>query len=1074
MKNRNDKLNDANARNIIEQNFENNICVEAGAGSGKTFEMVERIFNGLKNKKFQIDKIVVITFTKKATAEMKSRIIEKIKSEIDDKKTEISEYLKEQLLKINSARISTIHSFCQSILKERPVEAGIDPFFEVLEDASEIFQQSMNEFIEKYLISVPKRDDSLHNSIQEILTELIMETDYTLLNKGTFHEKSIENLLRIFVYHRDSEICEPAEYKVKDVKNELNSLIREYKEIFRPDAKLTDFIKQFEQDFNSVDISDIEAIENLNYKTRAGKTDFKEHKNEWKQRCETLIEKLIYAVKYPELKNRIANLKILSEEFIRIYDDNMTEKSKIDLVDLLLKTRDILKYNRQIREYYKNRYTNYFIDEFQDTDPLQSEIICYLCEKENQFADNWENLELKQGKLFIIGDPKQSIFRFRRADIEIYTKIVNKINNKVELTTNFRSNAGILNFVNSVFDERIKKEGDYQPEYKALNLSPQKIQSEKNGKIIAVKSKKYIEQLSGDEKKPNVHTIRTEEANLTASWLLKNKNKLFDKWQDVTILFKQYNILSYLQEIFDEVNIPYTVSGGKSYFARYEIKSLLSLMKAIADPTDSISIMAVLKGPFMGYSDKEIWNWYKSKNESDKIFNPFNYRIYIDEPKSEIEKSLKLIQKFHYRAYRSNPVDIIFEIVNSSDFTAAIAAGYKGNERLQNLIKAIEFLRSINENNYFDLVDRFEEAVVNNIEMGDLDLSAQTEDAVKMMTIYKAKGLENKIVYLADSCSTDIKINKLFVLNNYLYLDEKNFQSFEYKQILESEKKRNEAESERLRYVTVTRAKEYFVMNMFEGYNDKSFSAQIYTYFTKENQVSEEILDTEKSDAFDPDDSYEKIKLIDNDEINNKKSQWKKSIETSLQNSAKPVFIKQTPSKLKKEEFTNDFKLILDISENNFGTKFIQSEENFQIGTVIHLLLELGENCENKKLSQILKNLKQEFKIELSIENLIELYRKITDSKIYKRSLEAKRIFRELPVKFCDDSGNYYDGIIDLLFEENDGWVLVDYKIIFLCSKEEITQTIKKYEQQLNAYKFALSKLGINIKEMHLVTPQSF
>lgn len=1164
------KLSDSEERKVIRTLFDENINVEAGAGTGKTHEMVTRIINGLEKNIFTIDKIVIITYTKSAAAEMKGRIIQKLKEfaanenesnvantktnsnsnenendtssnvanvnananenetasnnananknnnqndneiniAISNAKTNVNtnqniisnenetasnnanasinitptsnanakdfkydiKYEKNifsnQLKKINNARISTVHSFCQALLKERPVEAGFDPHFEIIEDNSEIIDEVLNILLEKTLSKTHKTVDKNYIEIGELFKELLLENKYSIDDEYGYKQGyTFKKLIKILVQYRELEIVNPKKLDFETEKNKIIDLTCKYINLFNQFPKLIDkilVIKSFYEELNDADVKrTIEEINQLKYKPgNTGGKAAKELRDEWKNEYEIIKKRIIYALKYPDLKLRFERLQILFSEVKKLYNEILIKKSCIDFTGILMQTRDLLKNNPEVREYFRNKYTHYFIDEFQDTDPLQAEIVSYLCCKKDNKEKDWEKIEYEEGKLFIIGDPKQSIYKFGRADISIYSKMCSRISKKVELTTNFRSQKNIIDYVNKFFKDRIKKKKCYQPDYFDLNVRPD-IDKNTDSKIISVSSTNLnldLSNLKSDE-------LREEEAKLTVCKLLQaKKTKLFNSWRDVTILFKHYSILHFLQKYLEGANIPYWVSGGRSYFARTEIKDLLVFLKALADPTDSLAVLATLKGPFFGFSDKEIWSAYKKDHWT------FNYLKLIEDPENEIEEAFIKIKYLHYKTYNELPSHIINRIIYDPTFTATLYNTYRGTEKLKNLFKAAEFVRHHGITSFKEMVQILDKAVKEKLEMGDLDLNADTGDSVKLMTIHKAKGLQNKVIYLCDTTSNETRKNNIIQLDRKLYIGFDSFQCYTFPDIQAVDNEKNQAEVERLRYVVATRAENHFIFNDFNDCKNAKGNFVSHFFNNLNDLVIQEKIDTSKYKFNDVYISANEIQPEYDSSAEKEKNQWLKEYSDTKSKAEVLRYKKLSPSRLSDDILAEDktIEIKFELKDDDYiGFLAVKNKSSDVLGNVVHKAMEYLEKVNENQIKNLIESLIKEYNLTETVENVLKIIKKIREHPVYKRSLKSKEVYRELPVKFTDEENNLYDGVIDLLFKENDKWILADYKI---SSNDEKT-LIKKYEKQLRAYQFGLKQSGLcnNLDEIHII-----
>ncbi len=448
--------------------------VEAAAGTGKTTLLVERILNLIKTGKAQPEEIVAITFTERAAAELKARLQEKIGAETAKASGRAAEHLADALYGLERMPVTTIHAFCTSILKERPVEAGIDPNFAVADElmAGLISQETWDEWIARKMDS------------DNPVLRLALRVGITLEH---MHELAVT-----ISENRDVADLLPAEEAsgphisdfMKTLKTTAARLEKAGGFCHNPDDGALCLIEDLAKHAREVEAIRTEdrlhaylfgtmGIPSVGRRGNAGNWASKDHLTEVRLELGALKEQH-EKVRLLIAHNIIASLSRLLLDYVDSYTAAKASQGLLDFHDLLLSTRDLLKQHDHVRAYFTGRYRYLLVDEFQDTDPLQAEIIFYLAGAQDGRTDKWRESEASPGKLFLVGDPKQSIYRFRRADIEMYAAAKATLGNNRHLSIhqNFRCAESIIAAVNSIFEDLIKvpEEGNYQPEYVALDF----------------------------------------------------------------------------------------------------------------------------------------------------------------------------------------------------------------------------------------------------------------------------------------------------------------------------------------------------------------------------------------------------------------------------------------------------------------------------------------------------------------------------------------------------------------------------------------------------------------------------
>ncbi|MCK4777206.1 MAG: UvrD-helicase domain-containing protein, partial [Actinomycetia bacterium] len=410
-------------RKVITTDLDNNYFVESSAGTGKTTILAGRIINILMSGKAKIREIAAITFTEKAAIELENKIKEFLidaikKGQIDYNKRDLKNkevlYLSSALKHIDQAQISTIHSFTSRMIRERPVEARVDPNFRQLDQFEQnyFFDEKWKEWI------------SLQMKAGNEFLRLIL--------KEGIKVKQLKKLAGYYVKDRDIIYQSKTESPPDPDRPQVEKKAKE--------PTLTESVDSFLQDF----------------------------------------------------------LYFLEKE--------KDKEGVLDFNDLLIKARDMLKNQEIARKYFQNRFKYILVDEFQDTDPLQVEIVFYLAES-SQKAKSWQEVKLAKGKLFIVGDPKQSIYRFRRADFSIYEKAHNLFissGGKTEtLKTNFRSGPQLIDWINDKFAKIINYEERVQPKYEEIRAykKPEEGRAKNPDVLYAYLLEDIEEKLSADQKR---------------------------------------------------------------------------------------------------------------------------------------------------------------------------------------------------------------------------------------------------------------------------------------------------------------------------------------------------------------------------------------------------------------------------------------------------------------------------------------------------------------------------------------------------------------------------------------------
>ena len=589
-----------------------NMSVTAGAGTGKTFLLVERFLDTLMNEPVDVKEILAITFTKKAAAEMKDRVLkrieDKIKSQPEAPELKKLLYIRDRM---HSASISTIHAFCARILKEYPVEAGVDPDVRQLNEMQR--QLLMDDELKKEMESLdqdPARWISLFrlfgpNTIGEMLqTGLAHSFEVTPVSEW-YRSRSIDS---IFEYWTDTFLDHVArvipDTLVAEINMDVNKLLMQMQDKPVTDIKVNHTIEQLDSFHRSAAAgvmalwkglfiladyftnSSNEAYTTLNT-MGAEKYWGSENKQSLlalSQKMELVIGKKM-SVPVEADKVLIGELKKfyeLYDRFLLRFDNRKKELGLLDYDDLQIKTMELLLNHKTIRNKLTNKYRFIMVDEFQDTNLLQWQLINLL----GEFNTN---------KFFIVGDPKQSIYGFRNADIRVFEQVKSEFKQsasgtgktaQIVLGESFRFTPGLADFINRTFG-KILQSSEANPWEVGYDSMSGTSGREDNGEInIAI----LDEQTQTDflAYKAGVMSVR-------------------HGYGQMAVLIRNRTHLSEIEESFRRNGIPFRTIGGIGFYQRQEIYDIYYLIRFLLNPDDDNALIALLRSPFANISDEGIF-----------------------------------------------------------------------------------------------------------------------------------------------------------------------------------------------------------------------------------------------------------------------------------------------------------------------------------------------------------------------------------------------------------------------------------------------------------------------------------
>ncbi len=800
--------------------------VEAGAGTGKTTLLMDRLKNVICDRGVPMESVVAITFTEKAAGELKSRLREELENLEQRAVGEQRERVRRALREMDRAAVSTIHSFCAALLRERPVEAGVDPGFRVADEveADEIFEDAWEIWLHERMTPDNARLRPAFelgaglDSVKELAREFIRNRDTLSWSPETLPECDPADFLET-MRGKLSALAELAERDLRDSEDRLAAEI----------TKLKRWVESCEERLSAGSpASPSSALGPLELKAKgrgnAGNWSSKQSLAQARELLATAAEEVERA-RGRLLHNAVVGLTLELRGLVDIYQSAKRERGVLDFDDLLIGARNLLRDSDEARGYFKGKFEFILIDEFQDTDPLQAELAFFLAERRDSKSDSWEEVKLEPGKLFLVGDPKQSIYRFRRADIELYEmakEVLTRSGDVLQISVNFRSTPGVIEPVNLAFREAMvpPEEGSYQPEYVALDSYRR---SAGPGLTALTAAGSLPEGLSSDEKRAfEASAIAWSIASAVGSpgWKVcegANGPKRPVRYGDIAVLFWATTGLGIYEEALRSWGIPYRVAGGKAFYSRGEVQALLCVLAAIESPHDGIAVVGALRSPFFGVSDEEIFLHWKNAGGLDYLeVSGAGY----------VGKAFETLRELRSRRNSMRLAAFLDGLFEMTGVLPALYRRFQGEQRVANLLKISAMAETLERSGpvtFKRFVRWVGEQDRRGVEEGESPIQEPGDNFVTVLTVHKAKGLEFPVVVLpglwtggrsgagrviADRRNRNLQIN----LAKGLGLVTAGWESAS-----ERESEVLDAERIRLLYVAMTRARDKLVIPCLFG-----------------------------------------------------------------------------------------------------------------------------------------------------------------------------------------------------------------------------------------------------------------
>lgn len=822
---------DQAARDRIARDLGRNLLVEAGAGAGKTTEMVTRMVALVRSGHATVERIAAVTFTRKAAAELRERFQTVLETELRASHAAGREdvaRIDRALRDIDRAFIGTIHSFCARLLRERPLDAGLDPGF--------------RETLASEKIRLTREFWGRH------IERLAGEGDPGLAELDTvgLQAKQLFRLFEKLTEYPDVEFpAEPlARPDTAAARAELESLLDEGHRLMprREPEDGWDELQQkvrmlaFHQRFNwSDDLRFLDALAQAfsSVVKSAGRRDRRlvtrkawpdgDAAMELGRRFEAFATpggaggRLLvqwYAYRYP-VALAFARRAALDFEAER------RRRGMLFFEDLLMLSARLLRGSAAAREELATRYPYLLVDEFQDTDPLQAEVLFLLAADPalSQEATDWRKVVPRPGSLFVVGDPKQSIYRFRRADIALYNQIKRRFRSfgeVLELTSNFRSGPRIERFVNEVFERRLAVD---ETEHQAP-FAPMRVVREPVGRHAVT----FYTLVRASESWPREAELAAQDAERVASWIAGEVARGARKPGDFMVLTRRKKFLDRYAQAVEARNLPVQVTGA-GIGIELELRELQLLLEALADPGDARLTVAVLVGLFFGLDYEQLAAHVLEHG------GRFSFLSVPDQATTEVEQALVTLHRF-WRLARHEPADVVVaRIVDELGLLPFAAAGDLADSRAGALLFVLEAVRAAALSGEASLKGALD-AIATALETDEAEapLVPARHDVVRIMNLHQAKGLEAPVVILAEPFGEWDHAPALHVTRGedgsaigWLAVTERGFnftdttlaRPLEWEHHEEAERRFAEAEADRLLYVAATRARDELLVGSY-------------------------------------------------------------------------------------------------------------------------------------------------------------------------------------------------------------------------------------------------------------------
>jgi ATP-dependent helicase/nuclease subunit A len=1073
---------DQDVRSRIQESLEENFFVEAGAGTGKTSSLVDRIVALVASGRAALDRVAAITFTESAAAELRDRIRESLERAVADPERPGDEQAccTQGVADLDRAAIQTLHSFAGNLLRERPLEAGLPPAFETLDQISAdmAFGETWGTWLDNAL------DDTDLQPALRLALSLGLTLDHLYQVARRFHTNY--DLLE-GVSFRDTLLSQP---------KAAAALVEKTPELER----LCAFARNGDGDpmvvhvrsvvgvalrLQGMDLDSVAAwrvlAESLPLRQSRGRVRDWETDPDSQQNACTRLKALLLELDGQAREDLAAVraaciLPLLRavRKFVLEYAGERKRKGMAEFQDLVVWARDLLRDNLEVRDHFRERYSHVLVDEAQDTDPIQAEIATFLAEEVTPDTPSqgrphqWTDVPLTPGKLFVVGDPKQSIYRFRRADVEVMARFQGLITEEpLQLVQNFRSQRPVVAWVNHLFKAWMQS-ADGQAVYIPIIHRWEPNTDHPKPPSVWALGRPLEERHIGPVRRQEVASIAHLLQGIKAEgWPVMDREATVRdgvecfrpaQFRDICILMPQRSALRSLELALEDADIPYRLEGASLVFGTQEVRDLLNCLRAVDDPADQVALVAALRSPALACSDADLLEFVETGGRLDFLAegNP---------TEGPVAEALDILRRYHEQRMWTSAASLVEEFVRERRLLEAALGAPRPRERWRRYSFLVAQARVFAEAGGGSL-RAFLEWAATQAEEGarvtEVPVPETDEDAVRVMTVHGAKGLEFPIVFL-----TALNFEPSPRVGNVLFDRElgnaevslgptsDRFQTPGYEALAQQEEQLGLAEDVRLMYVAATRARDHLVVSLYRTVKDhKSRAALIAMHMEDANDLWQPIT---MDQAFPPVTAQE-TEEPEPEDTPDARQQWLDERAPLLRDRARPSSVAATAlAQVVKEE--------AEVPEEPWR----RGRAATNVGRAVHAVLQSVDLATGQGLEDTARAQAAAEGVPQREAEIVKLAHTALDSDTVRRAVASGRWWREVPVG-APVGETVLEGFIDLLFEEEGELVVVDYKTDSLETEEEIAAKSGHYRIQAGAYALALQQAtGRSVKEAILL-----
>lgn len=1087
-------------RDRITTALDETLFVEAGAGTGKTTALVDRIVS-LVRAGVGIGALAAITFTEAAAAELRERVRQRLELAAAQGGHEASRYA-DALAALDAAAIQTLHGFARRILGLFPLEAGLPPGFEVRDAVQadtdfsvrwadfcrDLYSQGNEGSRLPRALALGLKDSHLRGLATSLwanwdrldypagrpqpLPAIDVGPILAHIDAATALETECsnpeDNLLA--VVHRARAVGEQLAVFAAALADAADPVARTLAEqdLLRYLAAFTGFGNTSYGNAKAWHGSKQEVVSALN----TAKTAILECVAALRRDCvQALLPGLVAWTLDAAEARRLGGV--------------------LEYHDLLVSTVRLLRGQPSVREALHARFTHLLIDEFQDTDPLQIELAALLATTATEVGDaRWQSLPIPPGSLFFVGDPRQSIYRFRRADIEVYAEAREVFGAEpVHLSANFRSRPGVIDWVNRYFSDLFARPYGVSPD---LPLQPGYVPLASYREAEAP-----VVHVIGGPSPDNIGTIRTAEAAEIAKmirtarehdWLGKAETGGGTRFADVAILIPQRTALPKLEQALTDAGIPFRIEGATLLFDSQDVRDLTNILTAIDDPADEVAVVAALRSPGFACADDELYAFRRGRP-----YRTWDYlaRMPDDIPDTNVvRQGLEALRAFHAARTWQSTGELVETVIRDRHLFEIAYAQARPRDTWQRLRFLHEQARRFDADaalTLHDFVEWLKGRAASGLRLSESVVPDPDDDAVRIMTIHAAKGLEFPIVFVAGLMrEREKKHSPLLFARDAgrgpahpevsVGPKEACFATEGYSDLYAREQVMERLEDDRLLYVATTRARDCLVVSAYHKSKNSEHAVRhqkagctlaeclddACSRVPALRGVAPELADLAPSQPATP---------VGEQPGREGRAEWLQQRQTLLVEQRREPIIAATAIAHSADESEKPEPLDDDHSPWRRG------RAGTAVGRAVHAVLQTIDHTTLEGLESIARAQSAAEGVPERTDEIAQLVRVACASAPVRAAAAADASWREIYVStpIATPAGEIIvEGFIDLLYRTPEGYVVVDYKTDGIGSDAQLDRAMVNYRLQGAAYALALEQhLGVPVVrfECVFVTP---